>query len=83
MARGARKNAGADIGVAITGVAGPQGGTKNKPVGLVFIALAGPGGRERARRYEFHGPREAVRQRATTAALALLKEVLDDLAPTA
>ncbi|MDD5302948.1 MAG: nicotinamide-nucleotide amidohydrolase family protein, partial [Elusimicrobia bacterium] len=80
MAKGARKAAGADIGVAITGVAGPDGGTKEKPVGLVFVSVYGPGGARRARRHDIHGPREAVRARAGGAALALLKETLDALA---
>jgi nicotinamide-nucleotide amidase len=77
MAKGARKAAGTDIGVAITGVAGPDGGTKAKPVGLVFVSVYGPGGARRARRHDIHGPREAVRARAAGAALALLKEALD------
>jgi nicotinamide-nucleotide amidase len=76
MARGARKSASSDVGVAVTGIAGPDGGTKEKPVGLVFIAISGPGKIIQTRRFEFHGPREAVRQRAVTAALSLLKEVL-------
>jgi nicotinamide-nucleotide amidase len=77
MAKGARKAAGADIGVAITGIAGPDGGTKAKPVGLVYISVYGPGGALRARRQDIHGPRDAVRARAAGAALALLKETLD------
>lgn len=75
MARAARKTTGARIGLAITGVAGPGGGTKEKPVGLVFVAVSGPDAR--VARHDLIGPREAVRARATTAALALLKEVLD------
>ncbi|MBI4371732.1 MAG: competence/damage-inducible protein A [Elusimicrobia bacterium] len=69
MARGVRRAVGADLGLAVTGVAGPGGGTKTKPVGLVFVAAAGPGRKEAARRLEINGPREAVRQRAATAAL--------------
>jgi nicotinamide-nucleotide amidase len=71
MARGARRALGADVGVAITGVAGPGGGTKEKPVGLVFVAVSGPGRAETFRRLEINGPREAVRSRAATAALRL------------
>jgi len=79
MAKGAAKAAGADMGVAITGIAGPDGGTKDKPVGLVHIAVYGPAGARRSRRHDIHGPREAVRARAAGAALALLKEALDAL----
>ena len=79
MALGARKAAGADIGVAVTGIAGPDGGTKEKPVGLVYVAVSGPGRSLRAQKHDIHGPREAVRTRAATSALALLKETLDDL----
>ncbi len=76
MARGARKAAGADVGIAITGVAGPDGGTKAKPVGLVHVAVSGPGAALLAKRLDIHGPRESVRSRAASAALALLKEAL-------
>ena len=79
MALGARKAARANIGIAITGVAGPGGGTKTKPVGLVHLCVAGPGGAIRTRHRKFHGPREVVRARAAGAALALLKETLDAL----
>ena len=82
MATRVRKAVGSQIGIAITGVAGPDGGTKEKPVGLVYIAVSGPGTAVRSKRHEIHGPREAVRSRAATAALALLKETLDALAHT-
>jgi nicotinamide-nucleotide amidase len=71
MARGARRALGADLGVSITGVAGPDGGTKAKPVGLVFISVSGPGRAESVKRLEINGPRDAVRSRAVTAALRL------------
>jgi nicotinamide-nucleotide amidase len=71
MARGARRTLAADIGVAITGVAGPDGGTTEKPVGLVFVAVSGPGRAEAVKRLEINGPREAVRSRAVTSALRL------------
>jgi len=77
MASGVREAMGSDIGIAITGVAGPGGGTKEKPVGRVHISVAGPGRSLRSRRYDIHGPRDSVRSRAATAALALLKETLD------
>ncbi|MFI5350844.1 MAG: competence/damage-inducible protein A [Elusimicrobiota bacterium] len=71
LARGARRKLGADIGLAITGVAGPGGGTKAKPVGLVFVAVSGPRRAETVKRLEINGPREAVRARAVAAALRL------------
>jgi len=76
MAEAARRTAGADLGVSITGIAGPSGGTPRKPVGLVFIALAGPGPKVEVRRLRFSGDRQAVRQRAAAAALRLLWDQL-------
>ena len=75
MAQGARATLGADVVVAVTGIAGPGGGTPQKPVGLVHLHAAGPRG-ELARRLELPGDRDAVRRRATTAALHLLRELL-------
>lgn len=71
MAGGAREKFSADFALGITGVAGPTGGTKRKPVGTVFIALAGPGGTTVARKLNFY---ERVRFKAVTVrqALALL-----------
>ena len=73
MAEGARRMG--DVGLSITGVAGPGGGSRKKPVGLVFIGLAGLG-RPFARQFFFHGPREAVRERAAMTALDLLRREL-------
>lgn len=75
MAQGVRASLGADVGVAVTGVAGPDGGTPDKPVGLVFVHAAGPEGEE-ARRTELPGDREMVRGRATAAALHLVRRLL-------
>jgi nicotinamide-nucleotide amidase len=75
MAEGVRSRLGADVGVAVTGVAGPDGGTAEKPVGLVFVHAAGPDGAE-ARRTELPGDREMVRGRATAAALHLVRRLL-------
>lgn len=75
MAAGARKRLGADVGVAVTGVAGPGGGTPDKPVGLVYLHAAAPDG-ALARRLEFPGDREAVRGRSTAAALHLVRTLL-------
>ncbi|MDX6768332.1 MAG: CinA family nicotinamide mononucleotide deamidase-related protein [Elusimicrobiota bacterium] len=76
MARGARASAGAAVGLAVTGIAGPGGARPGKPVGTVFIAVSGPGRRERARRLALHGSREEVRRRSASAALALAWESL-------
>ena len=75
MARGAREALGADIAVADTGIAGPGGGTPEKPVGLVYLHASAPGG-ELARELQLPGDREAVRVRATAAALHLLRMLL-------
>lgn len=71
MAEGVRRLCGADLALAITGLAGPGGGTPEKPVGLVYIALAHPDGVE-VERHEFRGSRQGVRWSATEAALDLL-----------
>jgi competence/damage-inducible protein CinA-like protein len=75
MAEGAREALDADVGVAVTGVAGPGGGTPEKPVGLVYIHVSGPDG-EVARELHLPGDRGAVRRRATAAALHLVRELL-------
>ena len=80
MAAGARRAAGADIGVGITGIAGPDGGTPEKPVGLVYVALEGAAG-TRVRRAVFPGGRERVRYQATQVALEMLRRGLLGLAP--
>lgn len=71
MARGACESLHADWALSITGVAGPGGGTPDKPVGLVWIGLAGPGWVE-ATEHRFGGTRAAIRSRAQTAALTML-----------
>ncbi len=75
LARGARKEAGADIGVGITGIAGPDGGSEEKPVGTVFIAIAAPES-EVLRRYRFTGSRHAIRERTSQVALDLIRRVV-------
>jgi len=76
MAEGARRRLGADVAVAVTGVAGPGGGTDEKPVGLVHLHVSGPDG-SRARTLDFPGDREVVRSRATVTALHLLRQLLE------
>jgi len=74
MAKGARKATKSDIGVALTGIAGPSGGTKEKPVGLVFIALTSPKKRIRVvEEHHFVGRREDIKRRAAISALNLLR----------
>ncbi|HTR33570.1 MAG TPA: CinA family nicotinamide mononucleotide deamidase-related protein [Gaiellaceae bacterium] len=75
MAQGARAALGVDVAVAVTGVAGPDGGTEEKPVGLVHLHAAGPDG-ELASRFDFPGDRETVRLRATVAALHLVRRLV-------
>jgi len=78
MAEGARARAGVEVGVGITGVAGPEGGSEAKPVGLVFIALASPlGGAVRMLRLP--GSRSTVRERSAQVALDLLRRHLLEL----
>lgn len=75
MAVGARKRTRASYAIAVTGVAGPGGGSPEKPVGTVFISCAGPK-RVVTRRFDFDGDREAVRLRSTVMALDLLRRQL-------
>jgi nicotinamide-nucleotide amidase len=77
MAEGVRERLGADVGVSVTGVAGPDGGTEEKPVGLVFVHAVGPDGEE-ARKSDFPGDREMIRGRATAAALHLVRRLLEN-----
>jgi nicotinamide-nucleotide amidase len=72
MASGALHVSGTDLALAITGVAGPDGGTAAKPVGLVWFALARRSGQSNAVEQRFSGDREAVRRAAVAAALRLL-----------
>ena len=72
LADGARARFGADVGVGITGVAGPGGGTPEKPVGTVHLCVAGPDGHE-LRALRLPGSRAAVRERSVTRAMHLLR----------
>lgn len=80
MAKAAREAAGTDIGLAITGIAGPSGGSEAKPVGLVFIALSGVLG-DRVKRVHFPGERQRVRHQACQAALEMLRRGLLGVPP--
>ena len=82
LADGARDRIGADVGIGVTGVAGPDGGTPDKPVGLVWIALSGPGGRRLVRRTDQRGTRADVRERTVVVTLHLLRRLLLGAADT-
>jgi competence/damage-inducible protein CinA-like protein len=76
MALGAQTVLRADVGVSITGVAGPGGGTPEKPVGLVYIGLTLPDGSMQIKRLNWPGSRDAIQRRAVVAALAMLWRAL-------
>jgi nicotinamide-nucleotide amidase len=75
LADGARQRLGTDLGVGITGIAGPGGATPDKPVGLVYLCVSGLG-RTRSRRIVLPGSRAQVRTRATVLAMHLIRELL-------
>lgn len=72
MAEGIRKTSGSDYGLSVTGIAGPDGGSEEKPVGLTFIAVSGPKGSE-CEKFLFHQDRQRNKDRAAQAALNLLR----------
>ncbi|MFA5517043.1 MAG: CinA family nicotinamide mononucleotide deamidase-related protein [Desulfuromonadales bacterium] len=75
MARGIRQAAGSDLGLAVTGIAGPSGGTAQKPVGTVFLALSAADA-EHVQRYRFGGDRGQIRQMAACMGLDWLRRYL-------
>lgn len=75
MAKGAKKAANADISIISTGIAGPDGGTKEKPVGLVYLACS-LGEETEVERHVFSGNRQEVRQASVRAALALVEKMI-------
>lgn len=77
MARGVKRALNVDFAVATTGIAGPDGGSAEKPVGLVWFALVDEAGETQTRRLTFPGQRSDIRDRATTAALHLLWQRLE------
>jgi nicotinamide-nucleotide amidase len=72
MAQGIRGRLGTDFGIATTGIAGPSGGTPEKPVGLVWLGFAGPDGAKAVKRQMPDGDRASIQARATVASLGLL-----------
>ena len=80
MARGVRQRLGADIGLSVTGVAGPGGGTEEKPVGLVWIGLSTPQG-DRAERFLWEHDREGNKAASADAALRMVIEYARSVQP--
>jgi nicotinamide-nucleotide amidase len=76
LAAGARSRLMADVGVGITGIAGPGGGSEEKPVGLVWVSVAGPDGASLTRSLHLPGGRADVRERATMVAMHLIRRLL-------
>jgi nicotinamide-nucleotide amidase len=76
MANQVRQRAGVDLGIAITGIAGPGGGTDAKPVGTVAIALSGPGEAQRVRTFTFIGGRLQVKFQSSQSALDMIRRTL-------
>ena len=76
MAQGALRHAHADVTVAVTGIAGPGGGSTEKPVGLVYLATARKGGETRCERKVFPGDRAAIRRATVARALEMLAEAV-------
>jgi nicotinamide-nucleotide amidase len=79
LADGARSELGADVGVGITGIAGPGGGTEEKPVGLVWLSVAGPDGGRLTRSVNLPGGRADVRERTTAVGMHLVRRLLAGL----
>ena len=78
MAEGIRSGSGVDVGLSVTGIAGPGGGTRSKPVGLVYVGLSVPR-QSLTKAFRFHGDRKTVKLRASQAALDVLRRWLDNL----
>jgi nicotinamide-nucleotide amidase len=76
LADGAVERFGADFGIGITGIAGPAGGTEEKPVGLVWFSIASASGSRITRCLKLPGGRADIRDRSTTVALHLLRRML-------
>ena len=80
MACGIRARANVSVGLSVTGIAGPGGGSETKPVGLVYIGLDDGTGQPITREFRFHGDRNVIKQRSSQAALDLLRRWLLDKA---
>lgn len=75
MAEGVRKKFGVDLAIATTGIAGPGGGTKEKPVGFVYIAVS-TANAQLCKSFRLFGNREQIIQRSSNAALWMVKQLL-------
>jgi nicotinamide-nucleotide amidase len=78
MAEGARQRAGVNAALAVTGIAGPGGGTADKPVGMVWFAWSLEGRRTSSEVMQFQGDRDAVRRQTVVHALRGLQELLGE-----
>jgi nicotinamide-nucleotide amidase len=76
LAEGVRERLATDLGVGVTGIAGPGGGSEEKPVGLVWLTVAGPGEASMTRSVNLPGARADVRDRATTVAMHMIRRAL-------
>jgi len=76
LAEGVRERLATDLGVGVTGIAGPGGGSEEKPVGLVWLTVAGPGQASMTRSVNLPGARADVRDRATTVAMHMIRRAL-------
>jgi nicotinamide-nucleotide amidase len=76
LADGARRRLGADVGVGLTGIAGPSGGSEQKPVGLVWVCVVDPDGISLTRSVRLPGGRVDVRERSVTVAMHLIRRLL-------
>ena len=77
MAEGIKNKFGTSIGIGITGIAGPDGGSDEKPVGLVYIAIAGELG-TKCYKNQFKGKRTAIKYRATQTALDIVRRYIQE-----
>ncbi len=77
MAEGIRKLRGVEIGIGVTGIAGPAVGTAAKPVGLVYVALSSPV-RVECKEFRFDGDREMIKLQASEAALNMIRRLLEE-----
>lgn len=76
MSKGAKERSGSVIGIGVTGIAGPDGGTAEKPVGLVYISIC-TDAVHRAYRLQLHGTREEVREQAALSVLEMIRQTID------